>query len=243
MITLDSVCARYQPNGPWVLNGLNLQVPRGSLFGLLGPNGAGKTTLVHTLLGLTAPESGQIVIDSLEIPRQRAALAGRVGLAPQSLAFYPTLRVRENLDFFDRVSGRSGSARSVRIESAVHATRLEEHLDKRADQLSGGLQRRLNLAIALLGEPPLLLLDEPTVGVDAQSRGFILEALRRLNENGSTIVYTTHYMDEVQRLCDRVAIMDGGRILVHDDLPVLMQQAPDLETLFLRLTGDRLRDG
>lgn len=234
--------ARYEKSGPWILNGLDLEVPRGSLFGLLGPNGAGKTTLVHSLLGLVTPASGQIEIDGVKLPEQRQALAGRVGLAPQSLAFYPTLTVQENLKFFASMIPSKNSETSARVATAIDSTCMDGHLGKPAGKLSGGLKRRLNLAIALLGAPPLLLLDEPTVGVDAQSRSFILDALRALNENGVTIVYTTHYMEEVQRLCDRVAIMDAGRILVCDQLTTLLTQAPDLETLFLRLTGERLRD-
>ncbi|MDN5869343.1 MAG: ABC transporter ATP-binding protein [Nitrococcus sp.] len=241
MIQIEGVRARYSRSGPWVLDGLDLQVPSGSLLGLLGPNGAGKTTLVHILLGLFPPQSGRVVIDGLAIPRQRRGLAGRVGLAPQTLAFYPGLTVRENLEFFDRMRSADRRGRGARIESALQRTDLAGQSSKRAARLSGGLKQRLNLAIALLGEPPLLLLDEPTVGVDTQSRQFILEALRDLNDNGATIVYTTHYMDEVQRLCDRVAIMDGGRILVCDALPALLREARDLEALFLRLTGSALR--
>lgn len=242
MIRVEDVRARYSRSGPWVLDGLNLQVPRGSLFGLLGPNGAGKTTLVHILLGLLAPQSGDMVINGLVIPQQRRRLAGRVGVAPQSLAFYPGLTVQENLEFFDRMRPADRRQRGSRIESALQRTGLAGQSGKRAARLSGGLKQRLNLAIALLGEPPLLLLDEPTVGVDTQSRRFILEALRDLNnDEGVTIVYTTHYMDEVQRLCDRVAIMDDGRILVCDALPALLRDAPDLEALFLKLTGSALR--
>lgn len=241
MIEVENVSVRYDRSGPWVLDGLNLCVPRGSLFGLLGPNGVGKTTLVHILLGLFAVQTGRVMIDGLAIPRQQRALAGRVGVAPQSLAFYPSLTVRENLTFFDRMRPVAGGRRGARIDAAVRRTGLEAYVNQRAARLSGGLKQRLNLAIALLGEPPLLLLDEPTVGVDAQSRRFILDTLGELNANGVTIVYTTHYMDEVQRLCDRVAIMDAGRILVCDTLSALLQDAPDLETLFLRLTGAQLR--
>lgn len=242
MIQVQDLRARYSKSGPWVLDGLDLQVPRGSLFGLLGPNGAGKTTLVHVLLGLFAPHSGRVEVDGLSIPAQRRRLAGRVGLAPQSLAYYPSLTVRENLDFFDRMYPADSRKRGSRIDAAVQQTGLAAHWGKRADRLSGGLQRRLNLAIALLGEPPLLLLDEPTVGVDTQSRGFILEALRCLHQAGATIVYTSHYMDEVQRLCDRAAIIDEGRVLVCDTLPALLREAPDLETLFLARTGAALRN-
>lgn len=242
MIRAENVSVRYSTSGPQALAGLDLRIPRGSLFGLLGPNGAGKTTLVRILLGLLTPMAGRVVIDGLEIPRQRQQLASRVGLAPQTLAFYPSMSARENLVFFDRMRPADTGHRQARIEAAIQQTGLGAHAEKRAAHLSGGLQRRLNLAIALLGEPPLLVLDEPTVGVDAQSREFILETLRDLNEKGTTIVYVTHYMDEVQRLCDRAAIVDNGRIQTCDTLPALLHDTPTLEALFLRLTGSHLRD-
>jgi len=241
VIEVAGLKARYRRSDAWILDGLDLCVPQGSLFGLLGPNGVGKTTLVHILLGLVVPQAGRVTIDGLSMPNQQRALAGRVGVAPQSLAFYPSLTVSENLTFFDRMRPTTGAGRSVRIAAALQRTGLQAHVNKRAARLSGGLKQRLNLAIALLGEPPLLLLDEPTVGVDAQSRRFILQTLRELNAHGVTIVYTTHYMDEVQRLCDRVAIMDAGRILICDSLSALLRQASDLESLFLRLTGEQLR--
>ena len=242
MIHAENVSARYGASGPQVLAGLSLRIPRGSLFGLLGPNGAGKTTLVRTLLGLLTPTAGRVSIDGLDIPRQRQRLASRVGLAPQTLAFYPSMSARENLDFFDRMRPANSGQRPARIEAAVQQTGLGAHAGKKTAHLSGGLQRRLNLAIALLGEPPLLVLDEPTVGVDAQSRKFILETLRDLNDKGSTILYVTHYMDEVERLCDRAAIVDGGRVQAYGTLTALLHDAPDLETLFLRLTGSHPRD-
>lgn len=241
MIETEAVRARYDKSAPLILDGLNLRVPRGSLLGLLGPNGAGKTTLVHILLGLMTAESGYVAVDGLQLPRHRKALAGRVGLAPQRLAFYPGLTVLENLNFFDRMRPVDKRHQHARVDAAIKRTGLVQHVRKKAAKLSGGLKQRLNLAIALLGQPPLLVLDEPTVGVDAQSRRFILEALRELNAEGVTIVYTTHYMDEVQRLCDRVAIMDEGRILACDELSALLQNVPDLETLFLNLTGSALR--
>lgn len=241
MIRVEGVQARYSRHEAMVLDGLDLQVPEGSLFGLLGPNGAGKTTLVHILLGLLTPECGRVAVEGLEIPGQSRQLAGRVGLAPQSLAFYPSLTVRDNLAFFERMRPDDRRQRGSRIETALQRTGLAAQAGRRAGRLSGGLKQRLNLAIALLGEPPLLLLDEPTVGVDTQSRRFILDTLQALNDHGVTILYTTHYMDEVQRLCDRVAIMDAGQILIADTLPALLCDAPDLETLFLRLTGSALR--
>lgn len=145
MIQIDGVRGRYDRSGPWVLDGLDLTVPRGSLFGLLGPNGAGKTTLIHALLGLFAPQAGSVVIDGLVLPRQRRKLAGRVGLAPQNLAFYPGLTVTENLRFFDRMQSGDRRMRDPRIEAALQRTGLEGQAGKRAARLSGGLKQRLNL--------------------------------------------------------------------------------------------------
>lgn len=236
MIRIEALRQRYRSSGPWVLDGLNLEVPEGCLFGLLGPNGAGKTTLINVLLGLTGFQEGSIKVGGRKIPEQLSGLRGKVGLAPQSLAFYPTLTGRENLEFFARIGGADG------IDAAIERTGLERHLSRPAARLSGGLKRRLNLAIALVSVPALLILDEPTVGVDIQSRGFILAALREINAAGTTILYTTHYLDEVERLCKRAAVIDHGRVLACGDLSELVGRPGDLESLFLRLTGAALRD-
>lgn len=233
MIQIERLRHRYRRSGPWVLDGIDLHVPQGSLFGLLGPNGAGKSTLIHALLGLnrTRPgnRGGAVRVAGLPMPGGRAAVARRTGLAPQALAFYPSLTVAENLDFFAVMGGTGGAAR---IERCVDIAQIGGYLENRAETLSGGLQRRLNLAIALLNKPRLLILDEPTVGVDPQSRGFILQALKRLNAEGATILYTTHYMEEVEQLCDRVAILDAGRLLASGPLDELLRGGASLQVAF-----------
>lgn len=241
-LQIHGVHKRYGRKGPWVLDGIDLSVPRGSLFGLLGPNGAGKSTLIRIITGLSGADAGEIAVNGHAVPAQLDAAARSVGLAPQSLAFYPKLSVAENLDFFAALRLNERLQRKQAVEEALAVTQLTGFRAQRAGALSGGLQRRLNLAIALLGHPSLLILDEPTVGVDPQSRGFILDSLRALNRDGMTILYTTHYMDEVQRLCDRLAILDQGRLLRAGTLQDVIGEADDLESAFLALTGHALRD-
>ena len=211
-----------------------LHVPRGSVFGLLGPNGAGKTTLISILSGILAKSGGSLSVDGIDPDRDPAALKRILGLVPQHLAFYPTLSAAENLDFYAGVLGLGGALKRSRIEAAVAVADLGAHLRRRAGQFSGGLKRRLNLAIGLLNAPRLLILDEPTVGIDPQSRHFILQSLLRLRDSGVTIIYTSHYMDEVQQICDALAIIDKGRILMQGSLPNLLAGAgADLLTVEL----------
>lgn len=217
-------------SGP-ALDGVSFAVPAGSALGLLGPNGAGKTTLLSLATGLLPEQGGRITLGGQPL----AALRRRVALVPQENAFYPVLTVRENLRFFGQVQGLSGSLLLQREASALAFTQLEAFVQRRAGQLSGGLKRRLNLAIGLLADPGTLLLDEPTVGVDPQSRHFLLEAIRDLQRSGRTIIYTSHYMDEIEAICDHVAILDQGRVLVAGTLgEVLASVAP---VLSIRLEG------
>ncbi len=198
------------------LRGVSLEVARGEWFGLLGPNGAGKTTFLALLTGLLPPDRGEVRIAGLPLRGHRRRILGRIGLVPQELALYPTLSARENLTFFGRLYGLGGRALRRRIEAVLEAVGLRDRADDRVETYSGGMKRRLNLAAALLHEPELLLLDEPTVGVDPQSRNRIFELLKGLQARGVTLIYTTHYMEEAQRWCDRVAILDRGEILALD---------------------------
>lgn len=265
------------------VNGLSLEVERGEVFGLLGPNGAGKTTTVSISIGLLAPDNGSVMIGDLGSP-SKPEVRSKIGIAPQALAIYEGLTVEENLRFFGRLYGFSGARLSERAKSCLDFVGLHERRKSLASTLSGGMKRRLNLAIALVNDPQLLLLDEPTLGVDAQSRSMILDRILDLKKQGKTIVYTTHYMEEAQRICDRVGIIDYGRLLALDSLknliaryggqftvvaetrsgkievqtadPVgeitricanskpdsLTLKNPDLEQVFLNLTGRHLRD-
>ena len=244
VIEIQDLQFRYPGAERDALGGLTLKVHAGSLFGLLGPNGSGKTTLISILTGLLDADSGQVRIDGRALPEGIPAVQVFSALVPQDYAFYTRLTVTENLRFFAGVLNL-GAESSVRIAETVAVAGLEDFMGKRAEHLSGGLKRRLNLAIGLLNRPRLLFLDEPTVGIDPQSRQFILDAIKRLNAAGTTVIYTTHYMDEVQQLCDSIGVLDEGRLLAQGSLEDLLRAAPgqrNLEELFLHLTGRRLRD-
>lgn len=193
------------------VNGLSFEIPTGGTFGLLGPNGAGKTTKIRMLVGALTPDSG-----TLEIHGENASnisARARIGVAPQSLALYESLTPRENLKFFGEIYGLFGSHLKDRIQWALDFSQLNDRANSRAGTFSGGMKRRLNLAIALIHDPDVLLLDEPTVGVDPQSRNHIFECIKKLQSQSKTIIYTTHYMEEVERLCNQVAIVDKGKLL------------------------------
>jgi len=279
MLTLRDLTKRF--GAVQAVDGLSLEVRRGEVLGLLGPNGAGKSTTLAMAIGLVEPDAGTISYEGLGSPRS-AAVRARIGYAPQSLALYEELTGAENLRFFARLQG----VRPIRerVDAALERVQLTARAGDRVKTYSGGMQRRLNLAVALLNDPEFLLLDEPTAGVDPQSRNNILELVRSLADEGRTVVYTTHYMEEAARLCHRIAVMDHGRILdlgplgeliarhggataltvergddaerrlVDDPVRELARlisdgdvtgvriEPPDLETVFLSLTGRSLRD-
>lgn len=197
-----------------MLNHVDLSIPAGCVFGLLGPNGAGKTTLLSILLGLIPKTGGNVLFDGMEVGQHLAQVRASIGFVPQDFAFYPMLSARENLNFFAAAAGVPRALQQSQIDFCVQTTGLQNHMDKRAQYFSGGLKRRLNLAIGLLNQPKVLCLDEPTVGIDPHSRSFILQAITELNRQGMTVIYTSHYMEEVEQICDRVAIIDYGKILI-----------------------------
>jgi ABC-2 type transport system ATP-binding protein len=204
------------------VNGVSLEIPHGSLYGLLGPNGAGKTTLISMLTGLMAADSGTVKLGGITVHPRAVDVRRSIGLAPQELAIYPDLTARENARFFARLYGLDGPELERRIDEALGAVQLLDRADEPTRGFSGGMKRRLNLAIAVIHEPKVLFLDEPTAGVDPQSRQAILTEVRRLNANGMTVVYTSHYMDEVQAVCRDVGIMDAGRLLRSGSLAELL---------------------
>jgi len=205
------------------LDQLSLQIPSGAFFGLLGPNGAGKSTLISILCGLLSPTHGSVRVAGADVQSDPQAVKRRLGLVPQDLALYPTLSARENLNFFGRMQGLHGARLRERVDHCLEMARLEGLADRRAETFSGGLKRRLNLVIGLIHDPQLLILDEPTVGIDPQSRHFIHESLRTLHAAGMTLIYTTHYMEEAEQLCDDIAIIDQGRILARGTVPALLR--------------------
>lgn len=233
-IDVRNVTYRYRDADARALDRLSLQIPRGVIFGLLGPNGAGKSTLLRLLSGSLEMQGGEIRIDDAALPAQAHTARRKAAVAPQDYAFYEELTGRENLDFFAGVHGLPRARRRERIAACAQVCRLEDVLDRRAGRYSGGLKRRLNLAIALLNEPRILYLDEPTVGIDAESRQYIVAAVRALQQAGVTIVYTSHYMEEVEQLCDVVAVVDHGRLIARERTDELLQREGG-ETLHVRL--------
>ncbi|HLO39928.1 MAG TPA: ABC transporter ATP-binding protein [Phycisphaerales bacterium] len=265
------------------VDGLSLSVKRGEVFGLLGPNGAGKTTTISIAVGLLKPDDGGAELHGLGLCID-PAVRRSIGVAPQSLAIYEALSGDENLRFFGSLYGLKGRLLAERVEMALAAVQLTDRRHDRASGYSGGMKRRLNLAAALIHDPPLLLLDEPTAGVDPQSRAGIIDMVRLLRDRGKTVIYTTHYMEEAQKVCDRVGIIDRGRLLDVGTVDELIERhggssvvtvkrgeieeqvrtqdavqtlaelvtqpgvtsvrvdRPDLESVFLTLTGRRLRD-
>jgi ABC-2 type transport system ATP-binding protein len=227
------------------LDGLDFTVREGEIFGLLGPNGAGKTTAISIICTLLRPTSGGVTLCSVDTARFPARARRLFGLAPQDIALYPSLTARENLRFFGSLYGLKDRDLRRRIDECLSTVGLLDSGKCRIDAFSGGMKRRANLAAAILHSPRVLLLDEPTVGIDAQSRGLILENLKKLRDAGTTIVYTTHYMEEAETLCSRVAVMDRGKILAEGpprELVSGMDGCSNLEDAFLRLTGRQLRD-
>jgi ABC-2 type transport system ATP-binding protein len=226
------------------VRGVGFQIDAGETYGLLGPNGAGKTTTISMICGILERDAGQVVVAGQPVsPRDTSARAA-IGYVPQDLAIYPDLSGRENLDFFARIHGLDKDTRKRRIEEVLRVVGLTERADDRADEYSGGMKRRLNIGIGLLHEPRLLVLDEPTVGVDPQSRNAILESIEHLGGEGIAVLYTTHYMEEAARLCDRIGIIDEGVIIAEGTRDQLIADAgqQDLEGVFLHLTGKALRD-
>jgi ABC-2 type transport system ATP-binding protein len=205
------------------VDGVTFEIRRGETFGLLGPNGAGKTTTIHLILGVLTPDSGSVSVNGGTDPT-RADIRRQIGFAPQAQALYPELTGEENLAFFARLFGLSGTGLAERVRWALEFAGLTDRRRDAVKNYSGGMQRRLNLAVAVVHDPPVLLLDEPTVGVDPQSRNHIFESIEALKRLGRTIVYTTHYMEEAQRLCDRVAILDRGRVLALDTVDGLIER-------------------
>ena len=206
------------------LDGVTLSVNEGDVFGLLGPNGAGKTTLLSIVAGLLEADAGEVKLRGRPFTRHDRGLRRELGIVPQELAVYSELTARENLRFFGALYALPGVELDRRVADVLTAIGLTERADQRTSTFSGGLKRRLNLGAALVHNPRLLLLDEPTTGVDPQSRHHIFEEVRRLAANGVTIVYTSHYMEEVQALCARVGIIDQGKLIACDTVSGLLQR-------------------
>jgi len=219
MIAVENLCKSYGTLK--AVDSVSFTIRQGECFGLLGPNGAGKSTTIGMLAGAIRCDSGRISIDGADDPRKPEARR-KLGIAPQGLAVYPELSAVENLSFFASLYGLSKEVTRRRVEWAIALAGLEERSRDLVKRFSGGMKRRLNLACALVHDPKVVFLDEPTAGVDPQSRNHIFDTIETLESEGLTVLYTTHYMEEAQRLCDRVGIMDRGRLLAIDTVPALV---------------------
>ncbi|WP_375724337.1 ABC transporter ATP-binding protein [Arcobacter sp. KX21116] len=213
-----------------ILENLSLEIKTGSVFGLLGPNGAGKTTLVSILNHLILKDSGNIEIYGLDFEKQKNEIKKISSYIPQTYAFYPNLTSYENLEFFAALYGLKGDTLKKQISYCIEATSLEKFINKRASTYSGGVKRRLNIAIGLLNSPKIIYFDEPTVGIDPQSRKYILEVIKNLNKTqDTTIIYTSHYMEEVEYLCDEIAVLDKNKIILQEKKDVLVKEKSIIE--------------
>jgi ABC-2 type transport system ATP-binding protein len=214
---------------------VSFTVHEGEIFGLLGPNGAGKTTSINMICGVLKPDSGRVLVNGKDIWLEPKAVKRHLGVVPQEIAVYEDLSARDNLNFWASLYGLSGSDRRSRVNEALTMVGLSDRAGDKVKGFSGGMKRRLNLCMGLLHQPKVLLLDEPTVGIDPQARLNILDVVRRVAAGGTTVLYTTHYMDEAQELCDRIAIIDHGKILTVGTVDELTRLAGEAEVL--RLTG------
>lgn len=245
VISIDRIVKRYRKALEPTVREVSLNIYEGEIFGLLGPNGAGKTTTISMICGLLRPDSGQISIYGKDVQQHFEQVKRDIGVVPQDVALFETLSALENLRFFGKMYGLQRDELNERIDHWLKLFGLEAHANKRVRFFSGGMKRRINLIAALLHNPKILILDEPTVGVDVQSRNVILRFLKKLNSEGVTILYTSHLLEEAQDLCTRVAIIDSGKILAKGTPQELIDATEGVDNLqgyFLQLTGENLRD-
>lgn len=244
VIVTKNLRKKYKGSDLEALKGINLTVYEGEFFGLLGPNSAGKTTLNSLICGLISPTSGEIMVFNKDITRSLTDIKKKIGLVPQEIALYPVLTVRENILFFGQMHGIHGMKLHNKVDAFIDIFNLGEHESKLLTRCSGGIKRRVNLICGIINEPSLLLLDEPTLGVDIQLREMIFDYLAELNKKGTTVIYTTHYMKEAEMLCSRINIIDHGELLANGKPEDLIAEngCSDLGQVFLKMTGRDLRD-
>jgi ABC-2 type transport system ATP-binding protein len=233
------------------VKGVSFTIGKGEIFGLLGPNGAGKSTTINMMCGYLAPTSGDTLIDGVSVAKEPLRVKRMLGVVPQEIALYKDLTPLENLEFFGQLYGMSARERRERAADILQFVGLYERRKEPIKNFSGGMQRRINMAIAMIHQPQFLMMDEPTVGVDPQSRENIFDTIEKVRDSGTTILYTTHYMEEAERLCNHIAIMDDGKIIAMgtlEQLLALRDQSREvarphgLQELFIQLTGKTLRD-
>ena len=235
MLALRSVTKRYA--AITALDGVSLDIAPGEFFGLLGPNGAGKSTLMSLVVGLRGPDSGEVTMAGVSLSKINLAARRILGFVPQTIALYADLTAEQNLRIFGQLYGLRGNDLRIRLDEALESVQLADRRHSAVKTFSGGMQRRLNLVASLLHRPKILLCDEPTVGIDPQSRNAIFEYLEKLNREGLTIIYSTHYMEEAERLCSRIGIIDHGKILALGSLDeIVFPEIPATATFAARLT-------
>jgi ABC-2 type transport system ATP-binding protein len=244
-IEIQDLVKIYRGNDEPALNSISLTVPHGEIFGLLGPNGAGKTTTINILCGILGATSGSVKIEGMESRQHRDRIKQVIGVVPQDIALYPTLSALENLHYIGSMYGLGGKELRERVSECLAFFGLEKYAHRQIKTYSGGMKRRVNLIAGILHRPRILFLDEPTVGIDVQSRNVIIDYLKQINAQDVTIIYTSHYMEEAELLCSSIAIIDHGRIITEGRPSEMIGSQPgytNLESIFLSITGRKLRD-
>ncbi|CAA7387609.1 ABC transporter ATP-binding protein [Chryseobacterium fistulae] len=245
MIEIQNLCKKYKNSDEFSVNNISLTIEKNEIYGILGPNGAGKTTLISILSGLIKPTTGQFKINGLSPQKDRVKLRQIIGIVPQEYALYPTLTAKENLMYFGSLYGLSHKELRNVIDQSLEIMGLSKFADKKVEQFSGGMKRRCNLIASTLHHPKVLFLDEPTVGVDVQSKKVIIDFLQELNKKGTCIIYTSHHLSEAEEFCTKIAIIDRGKIHAAgtpEELITQIGNAESLEDVFISLTGKELRD-
>lgn len=246
VLCLDKVSKKYE--NKTVVDHISLEINKGEIFGLLGPNGAGKSTTMNMICSLIRPTAGKITLFGHDNNSEMKFIKERLGYIPQELAIHGNLKAWENVELFAALYGLKGKKLKDAVNESLEFVGLSEHRNGFAKNFSGGMKRRLNIACALSHKPEILIFDEPTVGIDPQSRNYILEKIKYVNKYGATVIYTSHYMEEVEAICGRIAIMDNGKIIALGTKSELIALVSDskkdmsLEEVFLTLTGKKLRD-
>jgi linearmycin/streptolysin S transport system ATP-binding protein len=243
LVEIRNLTKRYAPTagskeGNLAVKGINLTIERGEIFSLLGPNGAGKTTTISMMSGLLTPTEGDVLIDGHSIVTNPIEVKKRIGVVPQEIALYPELSARQNLEFFGKMYGLRGAELAKGCDEALDTIDLKDRQKERIDKFSGGMKRRVNIAVGLLHRPLLVFMDEPTVGVDPQSRRKILDTVKTLNQQGMTVLYTTHYMEEAGELSDRIGIIDHGELIAVGTQGDLIQKVGEKDAILLKM-GDQ----
>ncbi len=243
-IEVKNLVKKYTDVAIPAVDNISFTIEKGSIFGLLGPNGAGKTTTISILCGLKKATSGEATILGLSLKKQISEIKQIIGVVPQEIALYPTLTAYENLRYIGNMYGLRGKNLTTKIQENLEVVGLASHANHRVETFSGGMKRRINLVAGILHTPKVLFLDEPTVGVDVQSRNLITEHLHLLNKQGCTIIYTSHLMEEAENLCSAIAVIDHGQIIASGEPKTVIKEhgSENLEQLFLKLTGKTLRD-